>query len=155
MEPRTTDRRVVWLVAAPQLVLIAAGVAVLAAGALGRDRQWTDEPLNLSAAISSRDWGQAILRIEQGEDPNQPHVVQFHDNPRIITPLEAAVREDELDLVVTVMRLGAVADAAERLRLACMALARDAPDIAEHLLGSAPTESQCAVPSSATDTDPR
>lgn len=135
------------LVALPPVVLVVVAAVVLLSGAVGLDSQWRETTLNTPAAIAVHDWAQGVRRIEAGEDPNKADVVpggNSSEPSRMMTPLEAAVREDELALVTVVLDRGATADRAERLRLACLAVSREAEEIAERLLGATPGADECA-----------
>ena len=137
MEPRPSSPLPALLVALPPVVLVAIAGVVLLSGATGLDTQWRETTLNTPAAIAVHDWAQGVRRIEAGEDPNKADVVpggNSSEPARMMTPLEAAVREDELGLVSLMLQRGAVADPSERLRLACLAVSRESEEIAELLL---------------------
>lgn len=124
---------------APQLALILSGLLVMASGRAGLDAEWTESAMTLPEAVYSGDVAQAIRRIDQGEDPAEPHLVRKtildHGPERAMSALEAAIEKERNDIVAVVMRTGVVVDTGERHRLACLAAARDMPETAALLAG--------------------
>ena len=88
--------------------------------------RWETDRLNPSDAILFRDFAQAVRSVEKGADPSRVYPVSTHDgiDPGAgMTPLEAAVRVEESELIRALLHYyGARADAPERQRLACLAL---------------------------------
>jgi hypothetical protein len=87
--------------------------------------RWETDRLNPSDAILFGDFAQAVRSVEKGADPNRVYPVSTPDgtDPGAgMTPLEAAVRVEESELIRALLQYGARADAPERQRLACLAL---------------------------------
>jgi hypothetical protein len=105
------DRLTAAIVAAPALLGAGAWlVMLLTAASTGTHPIWHVEAQSLAEAAALRD-GPAIVRyIEDGADPDQPGNVRAHivsDEPRAMTPLQAAVASRDRDIVQLVLDEGA------------------------------------------------
>jgi len=124
-------------VAVPGVVLIVATALMLVGLPLGVDPLWRVEPLTLAEAAALRDNGEVVRLIEAGADPNAASTVRaefLHNNPLTVTPLEAAVGADRVDMVEVLLDHGAALDAATWTRLMCFATAIEA-DESQSFLG--------------------
>jgi len=125
-----------WPLALGAFVPAVAVVAVLVAEAY-REVPWAETPFNPSEAILMKDFAQAMRRIEGGERamtfPVRPDIERVP--PGHYTPLEAAVRIQEDDMVEALLLLGPPPAKAERHRLACLARSLHDDGIAEMLNG--------------------
>ena len=127
-----------WMLVTPWLA--AAGYAPL----------WQETPLNPANAIARNDLGQAVRLIRLGHDPNDRYPVaaeSSRDPDILMTPLEAAVERGDNDVVKILFELGVVVDDAERRRLVCRAIAREAEDVAEFLAGRTVSAAECVASS--------
>lgn len=118
---------------------------------LERDIGWKGAAMNPSEAIDKKFFAEAVRGIERGADPNRAYPVtgeNERDPTRMMTPLETAVRRQELDVVKTLLRDGATADTLERQRLACLAATRGDGATAEYLAGH-PVDAHGCEPASA------
>ena len=132
----------------PQIPLLAWFLLSPPLVAADKHSLWHAHPLNVSAAVLQGDFGQAVWHLQHGEDPNRAYPVPGEasaDPERPMTPLEAAVQRGELDMVKVLLDAGAIADSRERQRLSCLALRREAEEIAEFLIGSVPAARDCAT----------
>lgn len=134
-------------VVAPPLLFCVwlAGSSLL--GLVHRDPFWREEQVSLSEAILRDDYGQAMRLAIEGHDLTVPYPVGRSAPPGVtaMTPLDAAALERELDVVKALLRQGLVADDAARRRAACIAVAREAADVAEFLVGHVITRQECAA----------
>ena len=97
----------------------------------GLDPLWRVEPLTLAEAAALRDNGEVVRLIDAGEDPNGAGTVRaelLHNDPLTVTPLEAAVGSDRVDMMEVLLDHGAVLDAATWTRLMCFATAIEADE---------------------------
>jgi hypothetical protein len=118
-------------IALPGLVLILATALMLVGLPFGLDPLWRVEPLTLAEAAALRDNGEVVRLIDAGEDPNQASTVraEFLQNaPLTVTPLEAAVGADRVDIMEVLLDHGAELDAATWTRLMCFATAIEADE---------------------------
>jgi hypothetical protein len=132
---------------APQVPILLWLVGSAGLAAAHRSSLWREETLNPAEAMARGDYGQALRLIRQGDDPNGRYRVSGEssaDPVLTITPLEAAVRRGDVEMVQVMFDHGALADDAERRRLSCLALTREAEEIAEFLIGRVPVGDECA-----------
>lgn len=120
---KTTGRGFLIAMAAPAVL---AGCLLLAdsiAGAAGLSVIWPRTSLTLPEALILRDAGEATAQLLAGADAEAPARVAVgpRGTPAMLTPLEAAVRSGELDLVELVLNHGATLPAPTAARLACVA----------------------------------
>jgi len=132
---------------APQLLFAVwlAGSSLL--GLVHRDPFWREEQVSLSEAILRGDYGQAMRLAIEGHDLNVPYPIGRSAPPGVteMTPLDAAAHEGEIDVVKALLRQGLVADDAARRRAACIAVGREAADVAAFLVGRVVTQQECAA----------
>jgi len=81
--------------------------------------------------------------LSAGADPNAAEPVTFEGRaePGVLTPLEAAVESRQVELVQLLIKMGAHASDADRVRLACLARAVIAPEVEAYLQPSTPAAS--------------
>jgi hypothetical protein len=116
--------------AAPGCVLAAASVVALTLAAFDRHPMWPHQAFNLAEAAGVRDEAEVARLIERGDDPNARYAVRpglFADRPMGLTPLEAAVENDDADMIRRLLTSGAAMDAALWTYLRCIAEGDDAP----------------------------
>jgi len=116
--------------AAPGCLLAAASVVALTLAAFDRHPMWPHQASNLAEAAAVRDEAEVVRLIEQGEDPNARYAVQpglLFDAPTRLTPLEAAVANDDSQMVRRLLAEGAAMDAALWTYLRCIASGDDVP----------------------------
>ena len=118
-------------IALPGSLLVISSIWLLAVLPMGVDRLWRHEPLTLAEAAALRDTGEIVRLISRGEDPNAAGMVRaefLRHDAAIVTPLEAAVAVDRLDVLEVLLDNGATLDAATWARLTCFAAAIDADE---------------------------
>jgi hypothetical protein len=117
--------------ALPGAVLILATAVMLIGLPFGVDPLWRVEPLTLAEAAALRDNGEVVRLIEAGEDPNRATTVRadfLRNDALTITPLEAAVGSDRVDIMEVLLEQGARLDAATWNHLMCFATAIEADE---------------------------
>lgn len=117
--------------AAPGVALTVATMLLLLGLPFGIDPLWHVEPLTLPEAAALRDNGEIMRLIDRGADPNRAGTVRanfLHNDPLVVTPLEAAVGADRTDVVEVLIDNGATIDATTWTRLVCFAAAIEADD---------------------------
>jgi len=103
-----SDRRhgSAWLVAAPPLALSLACLALTGLGMAGANPFWTPSDLTMSEAAALRDPATVLVLMEQGQDPYAAYPVRAGLIDRAglhLTPVEAAVREDRLEVAAVIL----------------------------------------------------
>ncbi len=141
----TTRQRLWW-----PLVLAALVPAVGCAVWLGleslRAAPWAETPLNPSEAIVCNDIAQAIRRIEAGGSATTAYPVSAEGSgvpAGPMTPIEAAVRSGEDNVVNALLPYLGALSASERRRLICLALSKDDERSADALNGGPPAAGLC------------
>ena len=117
--------------ALPGTALILATAVMLVGLPFGADPLWRVEPLTLAEAAALRDNGEVVRLIDAGEDPNAAGTVRaefLRDDALTITPLEAAVGSDRVDIMEVLLEHGARLDPATWNRLMCFATAIEADE---------------------------
>jgi hypothetical protein len=117
--------------ALPGAFLIVATALMLIGVLFGVDPLWRVEPLTLAEAAALRDNGEVVRLIDAGEDPNRAGTVRaefLRNDPLTITPLEAAVGSDRVDIMEVLLEHGARLDPATWTRLMCFATAIEADE---------------------------
>jgi hypothetical protein len=110
--------------ALPGCLMAAASVVALTLALFGRHPMWPHEPLNLAEAAGVRGEAEVVRLIELGQDPNVRHVVRpglRFGHPTSLTPLEAAVANDDPEVVRRLLAMGAMMDSAQWTYLRCIA----------------------------------
>ena len=85
---------------------------------------WPRPALTTSEAILLRNAGEASARFVAGAHPDHPARTEIgvpRGTPPRLTPLEAAVRSGELQMIRLALHYGATLDAAAGQRLGCVA----------------------------------
>jgi len=83
-----------------------------------------------------QDVGTLVWLIERGADPDAPARVRaplLGPVDFMVTPVEAVVRADQVEMLDLLLRHGASLDAASRVRLACLARERGTMAVAAYL----------------------
>ncbi len=133
-----TSRQTAWWPMAIALLASTAGVALWLALENYRAAPWAESALNPSEAIVLEDLAQAMRRIEAGASATTPYPVRVTGRgiaPGPITPIEAAVRLEQGDLVAALAPHLTTLDAATRRRLTCLAVSQHDERSAEALNG--------------------
>ena len=103
------------LVSVPPILLAFVWLGVLTiAGVTGRHPIWNLQPRNLAEAVTFRDAGAVVRRIDAGADPNRSGEVRARvilPESATLTPLEAAAASREAEMVQLLLDLGASLDA--------------------------------------------
>lgn len=110
--------------AVPGCLMAAGFAAALLMALVDRHPMWPHQQWNLSEAAAVRDTAEVARLIQFAEDPNIPRDIRaglLSDHPVRLTPLEAAVAVDDGNMVLLLLRSGAVLDAAVWNRLQCLA----------------------------------
>ena len=129
-----------WVMAVPPM-LVAAFALLLGLGVPPVTRWfWPVSDTNIVEAAFVRDGARVRVLAARRESLNDAQRVRPElldsDDPRVMTPLEAAIRGRSDEVVRLVLELGAKADADEATRLQCVALEEGA-DGAAALMGEA------------------
>jgi len=126
---------VAWLIAAPPVALALACVVLTGLGAAGANPFWTPSELTMSEAAAMRDPATVLVQIEQGQDPYKPYPVRagLIDSQTLeLTPVEAAVREDRLEVAAVILGHGGAST--ERIcHWLKLAAAEQAEDVSEYI----------------------
>jgi hypothetical protein len=133
--------------ALPGALLIVATALMLIGVLFGVDPLWRVEPLTLAEAAALRDNGEVVRLIDAGEDPNRAGTVRaefLRNDPLTITPLEAAVGSDRVDIMEVLLEHGARLDPATWTRLMCFATAIEADESQSFLEPLRPDEASLA-----------
>jgi len=99
--------------------------------------------VTLVQAAHGGDIATVFRMLSAGADPNAAEPVTFEGRaePGVLTPLEAAVESRQVELVQLLIKMGAHASDADRVRLACLARAVIAPEVEAYLQPSTPAAS--------------
>ena len=92
--------------------------------------------MNIAEAAATRDAASVVLLIGEGEDPDVPRFVRPGVLARgavRVTPLEAALAEQRLEIVDVLLRHGATLTEPQRQAYTCQARARGDADIVRYL----------------------
>jgi len=138
------NRPAAFAVAMPGCLLAAASLIALMLAAFGEYPMWPHDDVNLAEAAGAREEAEVTRLIERGQDPNAPYPVRpglVLDRPAKLTPLEAAVINDDPAMVAQLFARGAAVDGPSWVALRCFAAdLRVAPVLDEHRPGSATLE---------------
>lgn len=118
--------------AAPGCLLAAVSAVALILAAFDRHPMWPHQPVNLAEAAGVRDEAEVVRLIEQGYDPNVRYAIRpglIFDFPLHLTPLEAAVAADDVQMVGRLLVSGVVMDTALWTYLRCIADGDEVPPI--------------------------
>ena len=128
-------------VAAPGCLLAAASLVALMMTAFGDDPMWPHESVNLAEAAGTREEAEVVRLIEQGQDPNGRYPAReglVLERAAKLTPLEAAVLNDDPAIVRQLLARGASADGTSWGALRCVAGSRVAPILDEYRPSTSP-----------------
>ena len=101
-------------IAGPAIVAVLVMGAVSVATLFHHDPFWPVEDLTLAEAALLRDDGEVARLIGRGEDPNGHYRIRrtlLNEPPRLVTPLQAAVRANRAVMVRLLLAYGARPDA--------------------------------------------
>jgi hypothetical protein len=116
MPPPDARHPVLW---APALVPVALGLLSLAlvlAGAFGKNPLWTEAELNLSEAAALRDQAAVLRRLAANDDIAARYLVRagpIAGRDQWLTPVEAAIHEDRVEVLELLFANGAPASPAD------------------------------------------
>jgi hypothetical protein len=111
--------------AVPGLFLAALSVVAMTMAAFGGHPMWPHEALTLAEAAGARDESEVTRLIEQGQDPNARYPVRAGlvlERAARLTPLEAAVMNDDPAIARHLLARGAAPDAGSWVALRCLAV---------------------------------
>jgi hypothetical protein len=123
---------------------VALSIVALTMAAFGRYPMWPHVEFTLAEAAGARDEAEVVRLIETGEDPNGRYPVReglVLDRAAMLTPLEAAVLNDDPAIVRQLLARGVSADGTSWGALRCVAGPRVAPLLGDY---SPPTSADCA-----------
>ncbi len=129
------------LAALPGCLLAAASVVALTMTTFDRHPMWPHEELTLAEAAGARDEAEVIRLLERGQDPNRRYPVReglVLERPESLTPLEAAVLNDDPAIVKQLLARGAAVDETSWVALRCTAGSRVAPVLDEYRPSKSP-----------------
>jgi hypothetical protein len=110
--------------AAPGCLMVVALAGALVVALFDRHPMWPHEPLNLAEAAAVRAEAEVVRLIEMGQSPDARYVVRSglrFGHSTSLTPLEAAVANDDPAIVRRLLAMGAAMDGAEWTHLHCIA----------------------------------
>jgi hypothetical protein len=107
--------------ALPPLIVTLCSATLLAAAAAGVHPFWSERPITMIDAVVAGDHGRVLQMIRQGHDPNRGTA----DG----TPLDHAVRRNDVRLVRLLLKHGVVLDDGARREAACAALRQGSAEI--------------------------
>ena len=111
-------------VALPGCLLAAATVVALTLAAFGEHPMWPHEDVNLAEAAGVREEAEVVRLIEQGQNPNASYPVRsglLFERPVTLTPLEAAVINNDPAIVAVLFANGVALDGPSWVALRCFA----------------------------------
>jgi hypothetical protein len=140
------DRLLLWIIAAPCVILALVSVWWTTAGLAG-DGLWPPDNVTLSEALATRNNAEALRLMGQGDDPNRPARVRdgLLTNGYAVTikPIEAAVGAQRADSVRMLLTNGVLVDDAERRMLLCLEQTRRDPGVRELLVAESDDQLNC------------
>jgi len=110
--------------AIPGCLLAAASLVALMLAAFGEYPMWPHKEVNLAEAAAVREEAEVTRLIEQGQNPNIRYAVRpglLFERPASLTPLEAAVINDDPAIVGQLFAHGAAVDGPSWVALRCFA----------------------------------
>jgi len=110
--------------ALPGCVAALASAVALAITIVDEPPMWPHEPVNLAEAAGVHDESEVVRLIEGGENPNARYPVRaglIFGRAMSLTPLEAAVANEDPDMVVRLVAKGAAMDGPIWAHLRCAA----------------------------------
>jgi hypothetical protein len=123
-------------VGAPGCLLAAAALVALTMAAFGEHPMWPHDEVNLAEAAGVREEAEVARLIEQGQDPNARYPVRpglLFERAVSLTPLEAAVLNDDPTIAAQLFASGAALEASSWVALRCFAPGlRVVPVLDEH-----------------------
>jgi hypothetical protein len=133
-EPKDVAASSLWVAATVPPALLAMFIVVaLALAAVGRHPLWpVSTPPNLAEAAATRDAATVVLLIREGHDPDVARFVRPGVLARgavRVTPLEAALAEQRLEIVDVLLRHGASLTEDQRRTFICAARGRGDADV--------------------------
>jgi hypothetical protein len=127
-------------VALPGCFLALLSAVALTLAPFGRYPMWPHESVNLAEAAGVREEAEVIRLIEQGQDPNERYPVRpglVLERAARLTPLEAAVLNDDPVTVEQLFAKGAAPGPSSWVALRCFAEGRRAaPALDRHRPGA-------------------
>jgi len=110
--------------ALPGCMMAAATAVALVLTAVDQPPMWPHHPVNLAEAAGVRSESELVRLIEAGGDPNARYPIRaglIFGYPLRLTPLEAAVANDDPEMVTRLLAKGASMDASVWTHLRCIA----------------------------------
>jgi hypothetical protein len=140
---RLDEHTLARLAALAPAALIGVAVVLLLLAAVRYEPLWASREVSLTEAAHNGDIATVFRMVSAGADPNRADAVPFEHRAAavLLTPLEAAVESRQVEAVQVLVRGGANADDMARQRLACLADAVGARDVAEYLHTALPSAS--------------
>jgi hypothetical protein len=122
------SRLVTIVLALPGVVVAAATAMALGLTVFGEPPMWPRREVHLAEAAGTRDESEAVRLVESGADPNVRYPIGrglIDGGPTELTPLEAAVANDDPAMLAQLLHHGATFDAPTWNRLRCIAEGQD------------------------------
>jgi hypothetical protein len=129
-------------------LLAAAALLVVVAALVGSSPFWSAEAPSLAEAAYRGDRAATLAALGAGADPNARSTVSagvLSSEAVEVDPLEAAIRNGDVEIVKLLVAHGAQVAGARGTRAACLARVRDAPQILDFLAsrGLDPAPAEC------------
>jgi len=140
---RVPQRTIIGILGIAPAVVITFSILVPLIALVGYQPLWANRSVTLVQAAHGGDIATVFRMLSAGADPNAAEPVTFEGRtePGVLTPLEAAVESRQVELVQLLIKMGAHASDADRVRLACLARAVIAPEVETYLQPSTPAAS--------------
>ena len=137
---RVREQTLIRALGAAPALLIAVSILMLLVAVLGYQPLWANRGVTLTQAAHGGDTATVFRMLSEGSDPNAaaPVPLEGHSEPVVLTPLEAGVESRQVEVVQLLLAMGARASESDRRRLACLATAVDAPEVAVYLQSAIP-----------------
>jgi hypothetical protein len=134
------ERTFVPILGGAPLLLLGVSVVMLLLAMLGYQPVWAGRDVTLAQAAQGGDTASVFRMLSAGSDPNAAGPVRLDRRPDAVTltPLEAAVESRQVEVVQLLMKMGAHVSDSDRVRLACLADAVDASEVASYLQTAVP-----------------
>jgi hypothetical protein len=134
------ERSVIRIAAIAPAALVLLSIVVLLIAVARYEPLWTNRDVSLTEAAHDGDIAAVFRMVSAGADPNRAEAVPFEHRPQpvLLTPLEAGVESRQVEVLQVLVKAGALPDEPERQRLACLAMAVDASEVASYLRSALP-----------------
>jgi ankyrin repeat protein len=142
------------LLVGPQIVLALLSIVLIALGWVDRNPFWSPTILTLSEATALRDQAAALLLLENGADPHLQYPIRAGltaEHEMMLTPMQAAVREDRAEMVALLLAHGLKTDVGQVCEWLGLATGGNKQEVMTYLRGRFPIESATCASQAASE----